>query len=327
LQHKPDLVFVEFAVNGAYAPGMEGIVRQVKQSGADVCLIYTITGPQTKIYAAGNVPDNIQGLEKVAAHYGVPSIHLGMEAAALEQQGRLLWKGNAGDTINHILFSTDGIHPLQAGGNLYAAAIARGMEKMRKQAFGKSSRGLPAPLFPDNWASAGMYAPRAIASFSEGWQQVTMPQFAPWFPEIEKAATPGASFTFRFTGSGFGIFDIGGPEAGQITIQVNGKPMQVRPPLEPGTQVYRLAEGDSLPVNRFNAYCNNRYRGQHQLFTLPEGEYTVSIRLSSQKADKAAILGPAQQGDIQQHPEKYDQGVLYLGRILVKGTPVLTGNR
>ncbi|WP_119079794.1 SGNH/GDSL hydrolase family protein [Chitinophaga alhagiae] len=364
LQHGPDLVFVEFAVNGAYAPGMEGIVRQVKKSGADVCLIYTITGPQTKIYAAGQVPENIQGLEKVAAHYGVPSIHLGMEAAMLEQQGRLLWKGAAGDTTGHLLFSTDGVHPLTAGGNVYAAAIARGLEKMRKRAeqgtrppatvdnrkqaehgtppavaagSGKPAKArlsqpaggeketLPPPLFPDNWEAAGMYAPRSIATFSGRWEQVTLPQFAPWFPVIEKAVTPGAACTFRFTGSGFGIFDVGGPEAGQITITVNGKTMQVQPPLVPGTQVYRLVEGDSLPVNRFNSYCNNRYRGQHQFFTLPEGRYTVSIRLSSQRADKAAILGPKQQEDIRQHPEKYSQGVLHLGRILVKGTPVLNG--
>lgn len=363
LQHGPDLVFVEFAVNGAYAPGMEGIVRQVKKSGAEVCLIYTITGPQTKIYAAGQVPENILGLEKVAAHYGVPSIHLGMEAAMLEQQGRLLWKGEAGDTAGHILFSRDGVHPLTAGGNVYAAAIARGLEKMLKQPEGvtgvkngdqairlhqqdanagqanrqgqpnastrpgATTGALPQPLFPDNWETAGMYAPRSIATFSGKWEQVTLPQFAPWFPEIEKAVAPGASCTFGFTGSGFGIFDVGGPEAGQITIMVNGKTMRVQPPLVQGTQVYKLVEGDSIPVNRFNSYCNNRYRGQHQFFTLPEGKYTVTIRLSSQKADKAAILGPNQQEDIREHPEKYSQGVLYLGRILIKGMPVLNGKQ
>lgn len=327
LQHRPDLVFVEFAVNGAYAEGMEGIVRQVKKSGAEVCLIYTITGAHTKIYAAGKVPENVAGLEKIAAHYGVPSIHLGMEASVLEQQGRLLWKGAAGDTAGHILFSTDGVHPLDAGGNLYAAAIARGMEKIKKEKTTGGNKQLPAPFFADNWEDAGMYAPRDIAVFSKGWEPVIIQQFAPWFPQIEKASTPGESFTFRFRGTGFGIFDVGGPEAGQVTIEVNGKSMQVQPPLVPGTQVYRLAEGDSLPVNRFNVYCNNRYRGQHQLFTLPSGDYTVTIRLSGRKADKRTILGPEQVDDITKHPEKYDQTVLYLGRILIKGTPQLNGNR
>lgn len=322
LQYKPDLVFIEFAVNGAYAEGMEGIVRQVKAAGAEACLIYTITGAQTKDYNNGNIPANIQGLERVAVHYRLPSVHMGMEAAQLEQDGKLLWKGDAKDTMGHILFSTDGIHPLQAGGNLYAAAIARAMEEMKRMPSRKPVRTTPAPLFTDNWAGAAMFAPRDIAAFSGTWEQIQIPQFAAWFPVIEKASVPGAAFTFRFKGSGFGIFDIGGPEAGQITIEVNGRPMQVHPPLVPGTQVYRLQEGDSIPVNRFNAYCNNRYRGQHQLFSLPEGEYTVSIRLSSQQADKRSILGPDQQTDITQHPEKYGATVLYLGRVLLKGTPL-----
>ncbi|MGX5817087.1 SGNH/GDSL hydrolase family protein [Chitinophaga lutea] len=322
LQHRPDLVFIEFAVNGAYAEGMEGIVRQVKAAGAEACLIYTITGPQTKSYAAGEVPAPVQGLEKVAAHYGLPSVHMGLWPSKLEQEGKLLWKGAANDTAGHILFSTDGVHPLQDGGNLYAAAVARGLEKMKGLSSGKATRNMPAPLFPDNWADARMYAPRDIARFSPGWEQVKMPQFASWFPVIEKAATPGASFSFRFKGTGFGIFDIGGPEAGQITLEVDGRPMQVQPPLIAGTQVYRLREGDSIPVNRFNGYCNNRYRGQHQLFLLPEGVHTVIIRVASQKADKRTILGPRQLEDISQHPEKYDQTVLYLGRILLKGTPL-----
>lgn len=326
LQYKPDLVFVEFAVNGAYAPGMEGIVRQVIAAGAEVCMIYTITGPQTAMYAAGQVPPSVQGLEAIAAHYSVPSVHLGLEAAFLEKEGKLRWKGQANDTAGHILFSTDGIHPLQAGGNLYAAAIARSLEKMQRAPRKTVSRQLPGPVFPDNWESGKMYAPRDIAQFQGTWEQVTKPQFAAWFPFIEKTSAPGASFRFRFRGTGFGIFDIGGPDAGQITIEVNGQPMQVQPPLVPGTQVYRLAEGDSLPVNRFNSYCNNRYRGQHQLFTLPEGDYTVTIRLASQQPDKRAILGPQQWEDISKHPEKYAQTAFYLGRILLKGVPVLPGD-
>ena len=327
LQHHPDLVFVEFAANGAYAKGMEGIVRQIRRASpaTDICLIYTIIGDQPQVYAAGNVPENIKGLEKVAEHYGLPSIHLGLHAALLEHKGRLVWKGNAADS-GRILFSNDGIHPLPEGGNLYAAAIARSMEKMKLHGSVQNAGSLPAPLFAGNWEDGGMYDPAKIAQFSGDWQPVTLPKFSAWFPLIQKASTPGASFTFRFSGSAFGIFDVGGPEAGQIEIEVNGKNMKAAGPPEPGTQIYRLEPGDS-PVNRFNRFCNNRYRGQHQLFTLEPGDHTVTIRLSSQKADKAGILGPAQAEDIARHPEKYDRTVLYLGKILIKGTPVLNGNR
>ena len=46
LCHRPDLVFIEFAVNRGYAAGMEGMVRKIIRDcpDTDICLIYTITG-------------------------------------------------------------------------------------------------------------------------------------------------------------------------------------------------------------------------------------------------------------------------------------------
>ncbi|WP_168208970.1 SGNH/GDSL hydrolase family protein [Chitinophaga sp. XS-30] len=318
LQYHPDLIFVEFAVNGAYAPGMEGIIRQIRQFDPeiDICLIYTISNGQTKIYAEGDVPENIAGLEKVAAHYGIPSIHLGMEAAMLEKSGELHWKHN-GDVPGKIIFSRDGIHPLPAGGNLYAAAIARGMQQMKKLNT-PLRHAIPAPLFPDNWEDAGMYAPLELAQFSEGWQKTaTRQQFAAWFPYIMEASAPGASFTFRFNGTAFGLFTIGGPEAGQLGITVDGKPLPLSTRPLPGTRIFR--PGEQPWLNLFNSYCNNRYRGQHDLVALPPGDHTVTIQLSTEKADKVKILGAQRQEDILQHPEKYDRTVIYLGKILLRG--------
>lgn len=319
LQHHPDLVFVEFAVNGAYAPGMEGIIRQIRRFDAniDICLIYTINNGQSKIYAEGKIPDNIIGLEKVAAHYNIPSIHLGMEAAQLEKDNRLIWKSSS-DVPGKIVFSNDGTHPVLAGGNLYAAAIARGMERMKSKA--KAVRySIPDALFTDNWEDAKMYAPLDIATFSKEWQQ-TPPrqQFAAWFPYVMQASQPGASFTFRFRGTTFGIFDIGGPEAGQLSITADGHPVRISDKATPGTRVYK-ANGENELLNRFNNYCSNRYRGQFDLVELGAGDHTVTITLSAQKADKVKILGPNQQEDIAQHPEKYDQTVINLGRVLIKG--------
>src|SRR5690606_18279714 len=63
LRHRPDLVFIEFAVNGAYQPGMEGMIRQVIAANpyTDICLIYTILNGQTAVYRAGEVPEDIRG--------------------------------------------------------------------------------------------------------------------------------------------------------------------------------------------------------------------------------------------------------------------------
>ena len=92
LQYQPDLVFVEFAVNGGSNEAMEGIVRQIKKhnSQTDICFIYTIAGDQYKQYAQGEVPNKIQGFEKVASHYGIPSVHMGLYASLLQAQEKLV---------------------------------------------------------------------------------------------------------------------------------------------------------------------------------------------------------------------------------------------
>ncbi|RZK27050.1 MAG: SGNH/GDSL hydrolase family protein [Flavobacterium sp.] len=133
LKYNPDIVFIEFAVNGAYPQGVEGIIRQIRQFNAhiDICLLYTMGVGQGAIYASGGVPKQIQGLEKLAEHYGIPSIHMGLSIGILEKDGAVVWKGDPSVETTKIVFSKDGTHPLPAGGNLYAAAVARSFEKMK----------------------------------------------------------------------------------------------------------------------------------------------------------------------------------------------------
>ena len=332
LQYHPDLVFVEFAVNGAYTDGMEGIVRQIRQYDPtiDICLIYTIHNGHMKTYLEGNIPENVQGLEKIAEHYQLPSIHLGMEIAVLEKEGKLEWKSDSATVPGKIVFSHDGIHPVTAGGNLYAAAIARGMNKLKQHTV-ISSGALPGPLIADNWEDAGMYAPQDIATFSPGWSSVNtanspQKQFTGWFPYIMKADQPGASFTFRFKGSMFGFFDIGGPEMGQVELIIDGKPATLADGGVKGARQLKVVPATdpngSNVINRFNNFCNNRYRGQYEFITLTPGIHTITIRVSSEKADKIKILGDKQLEDITRNPAKYDKTVVYIGKILLRGKPL-----
>lgn len=330
LVHNPDLIFIEFAVNGAYAPGMEGMVRQVIRNNplTDICLIYTIMTGQTGKYGEGTVPDNIKGLEAIADKYGLTSIHLGLQAALMEKDNQLVWKGTKEEAGSRLLFSNDGIHPLPEGGNLYAEAIARAFIKLEKEKSPVVKKQLTTPLSTNNWEDAGMYAPMDIAQFSGQWEKIIPEKsspfyrYKPWFPYVMRSTYPGASFTFRFEGSAFGIFDIGGPEVGQIEIEVDGKAIKLTEVSTRGYRLYKPAEqGELAAINRFNAYCNNRYRGQYDLVDLVPGKHTVTIRLSGKKADKLSILGK-NTTDIVAHLDKYDQSVLYLGRILLRGKPV-----
>ncbi|MCH5598406.1 SGNH/GDSL hydrolase family protein [Niabella ginsengisoli] len=173
LTQKPDLIFIEFAVNGAYAPGMEGMIRQIIKNNplTDICLIYTVMTGQLDKYAQGSMPDNVRNLEAIADHYGLPSVHLGLWPAKLKSNGKLLWKGTK-DVSTRILFSNDGIHPLPEGGDLYAEAIARAFIKLEKAKLPVVKKQLKTPLLPDSWEDAGMYAPEDIATFDGRWEKI-----------------------------------------------------------------------------------------------------------------------------------------------------------
>jgi len=306
LRYHPDLIFIEFAVNGAFCPGMEGMVRQIWtfDSSVDICFLYTISDGQDAIYEGGKVPKNIQRLEEIAYHYGIPSIHMGLYPSFLEKSGKLIWKGSTASGKKKIVFSEDGIHPLPVGGNLYAASIARAFIKMRENGH-ITLHYVPVPLIADNWQDATMLTPQNLATFSKGWIAIdpnkfdSLKSFKPWFPVIMKSAKPGSSFSFRFRGNMVGLFDVGGPEMGALILQVDGKKIK--------------------ELNRFNRYCNNRYRGQCSFVSLPAGEHTVRFILSPDKLNKTIILGSSQLDDINRHPGRYDQTEELLGKILIRG--------
>lgn len=331
LSQDPDLVIIDFAVNGAYAEGMEGMIRQIIQHDpyTDICLIYALLGDQTKLYRNGIIPSHIKALERLADHYNLPAVHLGMEVAGLESQDKLLWKGDKEAAAKRILFSTDGIHPLKAGGDLYAAAIARGMNKMK--ALSKVAvHPLPRPLISSDWDVAGMYSPSDIADFDDKWTAVPTEQsklkaFNGWFDTLMVANEAGAQCSFTFEGDILGLFDIGGPEVGQLEIWVDGHQIDLQKLHLTGFQPYQMAAADKgiTLLNRFNAFCNNRYRGQYDLITVPKGKHEVSFRISPLKADKRTVLGPSQHEDIDRYPAKYDASTIYLGRILLRGKPIL----
>lgn len=328
LKFNPDAVFIEFAVNGGYPQGTEEMIRQIKKScpDADICMLYAISNGQSQSYRQGSMPEVISGLEKIAGHYNIPSIHMALEAVALETSGKLLWRGDKEEAGGRIVFSADGIHPAKDGGNLYAAAIIRSVEKFIKNASTLRTP-TPAPLYTDEWDNTAMYEPDKICAKRGIWKVIDtakdekLKAFSPWFKTISTSGRPGSCLSFAFEGDMFGIFDIGGPEAGQLEIFVDGQMVRLT---NKGNSAFRLLEAADLTgthfVNRFNRYCNNRYRGQYELIKVEKGTHQVTIRLSDRKADKRKILGPKQLKDISENPQKYDSVSVLIGRILIRGT-------
>ena len=134
VQH-PDLVFMEYRVNGGdkyEAKSVEGIVRQIwKQNPrTDICFVYTIGQWMLKDLQAGKNSPFGSVMETVANAYGIPTIDLGVEIARREKEGSLVFKSDQ-PVEGKLVFSKDGVHPGDAGHDLYRDVIVRSMQKMK----------------------------------------------------------------------------------------------------------------------------------------------------------------------------------------------------
>jgi len=134
LRHDPDLVFLEFRVNGGggfEAKSMEGIVRQIwrKNPTTDICFVYTVCEWMLPPLRQGrNDAYNSFGaiMEGIANRYGIPTIDLGVEVVRREKAGELIFKADQ-PVAGKLVFSSDGTHPGDAGHDLYRDVVARSL--------------------------------------------------------------------------------------------------------------------------------------------------------------------------------------------------------
>lgn len=293
LRHAPDLVFVEFAVNGAGATdkraieSVEGIVRQIRRHDprTEVCLVFTVSYGMLKGLKEGRSPQVVENMKRVADHYGVPTIDFGPGILSLVDEGKLVFSGPApakdAPAGSPMVFSADGTHPFyETGHKLYLDAIVRSVPAL-KAAGRPGPHPLPDPLEADNWENASMVAIDAPGiTRSAGWQKIEPPggtantqRINGYFPGVWAASAPGDTLEFSFEGVGFGLHGFRGPSAGLFRITVDNLPPQT------GTF--------------FDSYSYAGRFGHKAWFypdDLPRGKHRVKIEFLAGLPDYATIL-------------------------------------
>lgn len=222
LPHRPDLTFVEFAVNDAQNPErlecMEGILRKLHNSNPDMAIVLVITG-----YGRQGKFDSPREEDhrRLAAFYGIPAVSVVPEVRRLIAENAI--------TTEAIL--TDGTHPNDAGYALYADIIRRGL---RDAATSAPSTPWPVnPLTENRFESARMLELSRLPGAEEGWKtelpSVTGAWFdhqpSRWLNSVVVPATPSASLSVDSDVSGAGVYFEMIPGGDRFELLADGKPL------------------------------------------------------------------------------------------------------
>jgi sialidase-1 len=232
LSHGPvDLLFVEAAVNDAsntsdhpehMLRGMEGVVRHVRLVNplTDIVQMHFVMPNHMTDYNKGKTPVVIEQHEKVAIAYGNVTLNLALEVTDRIAAGEFTWKE---DFKN--------LHPSRFGQQLYANSIRRMFEAA-------CARQLPAAAVPHTTPASvdpRCYARGRFGDIEEARITKGFTLEKAWKPTDGKGTRsgfvnvpalvgtePGATFEFKFEGTGVGLFITSGPDAGRIECSIDG---------------------------------------------------------------------------------------------------------
>ncbi len=328
LDKKPDLVFIEFAVNDSGAAprelwkSIEGIIRHIKREipDCDICLVYTITFSNVDIYFKENkVPNTVAVMEDIADYYKLPSINMGYEVAKLEHDGKLVMRMDfspmqnvAGSVLDaasdiektpdgKIPFSKDGVHPFPNTGHLvYMQALARAFPEIEKVKTAQAP--LPPKLLPDCWEntkSIQLSDPRIKITKGRCLDLSKEMMFAKGRLDSIFEVETGGTIEFKFKGTKLNIFDIMGPKCGYIEVDIDGK---------------------KYKVLRFDDFASNYRMNMAKIAdNLEDKPHTVKISVLDEDFDKRKILEKRDFAAFDKRPKDFAARNFYPANIMIVG--------
>ncbi|MBQ6646760.1 MAG: hypothetical protein IJM56_08790 [Clostridia bacterium] len=272
----PDLVLFEFAVNDSgldYTTALrnaEGCFRKIWQKNpvADIVTVYTTTKALSDRMAAGGVWHAKLAHAAVSEHYGAPQIDLG-EALRCRVLTEAAPRDEAGGWLK---YTTDSVHPNDAGHALCADVLRAHLEEMLL-ASGELSKPrahvLPKPLTEEEQSHLRARVVDCTEAETDQSWFLKEQSLCRRYPHYLECTAPGGELSFRFKGRRIDLYWMMARDCGDALFSVDGG------------EEKRLSSWDSYckRFNRANAACVAK--------GLPEGEHTLKLRLSGERAPES----------------------------------------
>lgn len=219
LPYKPDLTFIEFAVNDNELPEsletMEGIIRKLKNSNPEMAIVIIVLGAGKKgKYGTSKHLEHI----RLAKYYGLPYADVCGPVKAGIKAGK----------IDTNLILADGCHPNDKGYKLYADIIIDNLKK----AFtvkGKTQP-YPKPMTKNRYETAKILELSKLKDLG-GWQKGKVATLGTWYDHqpsrwVSSVIVPKqdlAALTFELECAGIGIYYEIFKKGESIIVDIDGK--------------------------------------------------------------------------------------------------------
>lgn len=269
---KPDLVFMEFSINdsgkdviGTMA-NTEAILHKIYAANpcAEIVCVHTTSRDHAERIAGGGVYSSRAAHVVLMEYYGIPQLDI----------GEILRARVTGDGGDWTAVLRDSVHPNDAGYAIYAGAVISFLERELRGNAGEALLpvSLPPFLSRDDRRKARLENACGAAGEAAGWTRRPESLCGRYDDYIE-ACRPGAEITYRFTGSGIGLYFMMAEDSGDLYYRVDG--------------------GEELKLRTWDGFCRRFRRAYGQILTagLAEGEHSIHIRVSEEKAEES--LGTA----------------------------------
>lgn len=205
-----DLVFIEYAVNDEGEPTLkrnrsrEGLIRQLLADGQrDIVIVYTYSQNMYSAITQGLVPDTINEFERIAEHYELSSVWMGLYAFEEVKKGKLRFEE----------WLPDGLHPTSRGSLSYGQSVIAYLQKELPYAdhaveADQVSYLIPKPLDTQCWDDVFDLSFHHIHTRGS-WAIRRWPHLE-WIDQVLETSAIGAELSFSFEGRGLVLgFDFG----------------------------------------------------------------------------------------------------------------------